>query len=55
MCRYRNLLDLIKDALVFLYYFDRMVNIAGTWSDYAGFLHYLGITSMDLTYTYDRV
>lgn len=27
----------------------------GAGSDYASFIHYLGITSMDLAYTYDRV
>lgn len=27
----------------------------GAGSDYASFIHFLGITSMDLAYTYDRV
>lgn len=26
----------------------------GAGSDYASFIHFLGITSMDLAYTYDR-
>ncbi|KAG6927605.1 N-acetylated alpha-linked acidic dipeptidase like 1, partial [Chelydra serpentina] len=26
----------------------------GAGSDYASFIHYLGITSMDIAYTYDR-
>jgi len=29
--------------------------LSGAGSDYAAFVHYLGITSMDIAYTYDRV
>lgn len=29
--------------------------LTGAGSDYAAFMHYLGITSMDLSYTYDKV
>lgn len=29
--------------------------LTGAGSDYAAFMHYLGISSMDITYTYDRV
>ncbi|XP_062874192.1 aminopeptidase NAALADL1 [Trichomycterus rosablanca] len=28
--------------------------LTGAGSDYAGFIHYLGITSMDISYTYDK-
>lgn len=34
---------------------DRMGYLTGAGSDYAPFAHYLGITSMDISYTYDRV
>lgn len=29
--------------------------LTGAGSDYAAFMHYLGISSMDIAYTYDRV
>lgn len=29
--------------------------LTGAGSDYAAFVHYLGITSVDMSYTYDRV
>lgn len=29
--------------------------LTGAGSDYAAFVHYLGITAMDMSYTYDRV
>lgn len=29
--------------------------LTGAGSDYAAFIHFLGITSMDISYTYDRV
>ncbi|KAG7221273.1 hypothetical protein INR49_017338 [Caranx melampygus] len=32
----------------------RMGYLSGAGSDYAAFVHYLGITSMDISYTYDR-
>ncbi|XP_029915553.1 aminopeptidase NAALADL1 [Myripristis murdjan] len=32
----------------------RMGFLTGAGSDYAAFIHYLGITSMDIAYTYDR-
>uniref|UniRef100_A0A7N8YNG2 Aminopeptidase NAALADL1 n=1 Tax=Mastacembelus armatus TaxID=205130 RepID=A0A7N8YNG2_9TELE len=32
----------------------RVGYLSGAGSDYAAFVHYLGITSMDLAYTYDR-
>eukprot|EP00064_Thunnus_orientalis_P005636 superscaffoldBa00000562_g5650 len=32
----------------------RMGYLSGAGSDYAAFVHYLGITSMDFSYTYDR-
>ncbi|KAG7491045.1 hypothetical protein JOB18_047928 [Solea senegalensis] len=32
----------------------RVGYLSGAGSDYAAFVHYLGITSMDLSYTYDR-
>uniref|UniRef100_A0A3P8VC33 Aminopeptidase NAALADL1 n=1 Tax=Cynoglossus semilaevis TaxID=244447 RepID=A0A3P8VC33_CYNSE len=32
----------------------RMGYLTGAGSDYAAFVHYLGITSLDLSYTYDR-
>ncbi|KAM7391262.1 hypothetical protein PAMP_021962 [Pampus punctatissimus] len=32
----------------------RMGYLSGAGSDYAAFVHYLGITSMDIAYTYDR-
>ncbi|KAF3695518.1 N-acetylated-alpha-linked acidic dipeptidase-like protein [Channa argus] len=32
----------------------RMGFLTGAGSDYAAFVHYLGITSMDISYTYDR-
>ena len=35
--------------------FDRVGYLSGAGSDYAAFVHYLGITSMDFSYTYDRV
>lgn len=34
---------------------DRMGYLTGAGSDYAAFVHYLGIASMDISYTYDRV
>lgn len=34
---------------------DRLGYLTGAGSDYAAFVHYLGITSMDISYTYDRV
>lgn len=39
----------------FLSSFDRVGYLSGAGSDYAAFVHYLGITSMDISYTYDRV
>lgn len=35
--------------------FNRMGYLTGAGSDYAPFSHYLGITSMDMSYTYDKV
>lgn len=35
--------------------FGSMGYLTGAGSDYAAFMHYLGITSMDISYTYDRV
>lgn len=35
--------------------FNRLGHITGAGSDYAPFVHYLGITAMDISYTYDRV
>ncbi|XP_031704985.1 aminopeptidase NAALADL1 [Anarrhichthys ocellatus] len=32
----------------------KMGYLSGAGSDYAAFVHYLGITSMDISYTYDR-
>ncbi|KAK0147473.1 N-acetylated-alpha-linked acidic dipeptidase-like protein [Merluccius polli] len=32
----------------------RVRYLSGAGSDYAGFVHYLGITSMDIAYTYDQ-
>uniref|UniRef100_A0A8C4HFE8 Aminopeptidase NAALADL1 n=1 Tax=Dicentrarchus labrax TaxID=13489 RepID=A0A8C4HFE8_DICLA len=32
----------------------RMGYLSGAGSDYAAFVHYLGITAMDISYTYDR-
>lgn len=43
----------IADLL--LSYFNRMGHLTGAGSDYAAFVHYLGITAMDISYTYDRV
>lgn len=42
-------------ASCFLSSFDRMGYLSGAGSDYAAFVHYLGITSMDISYTYDKV
>uniref|UniRef100_A0A8C4HEC9 Aminopeptidase NAALADL1 n=1 Tax=Dicentrarchus labrax TaxID=13489 RepID=A0A8C4HEC9_DICLA len=33
----------------------RMGYLSGAGSDYAAFVHYLGITAMDISYTYDRL
>lgn len=34
---------------------SRIGYLTGAGSDYAAFVHYLGITSLDMSYTYDRV
>lgn len=34
---------------------SRSLGTLGAGSDYAPFIHFLGISSMDLAYTYDRV
>lgn len=34
---------------------SRLGYLTGAGSDYAAFVHYLGITSVDMSYTYDRV
>ncbi len=45
----------VTDASFFLSSFDSMGYLTGAGSDYAPFVHYLGITSMDIAYTYDSV
>lgn len=42
-------------VVVFFSFFVRMGYLSGAGSDYAAFVHYLGIASMDISYTYDRV
>ncbi|KAF7648247.1 hypothetical protein LDENG_00159850 [Lucifuga dentata] len=39
---------------VFLLTYNRVGFLKGAGSDYAAFVHYLGITSMDISYTYNR-
>ena len=34
---------------------SRSLGTLGAGSDYAPFIHFLGISSMDIAYTYDRV
>lgn len=42
-------------CVFFLFVLDRVGYLTGAGSDYAAFVHYLGIASMDISYTYDRV
>lgn len=39
----------------FLSTLHRMGYLTGAGSDYAAFVHYLGIASIDMSYTYDKV
>lgn len=45
----------LPQASCFLSTLHRMGYLTGAGSDYAAFVHYLGIASIDMSYTYDKV
>lgn len=55
VCVKSQIMLFIKDASCFLSSFDSVGYLSGAGSDYAAFVHYLGISSIDMSYTYDRV